>query len=242
MSAHARTPMNGTLDADGRASEVPADPTAPGQPFPRLADDAHDGALESLAAAAGRDVGAPVRWARAFAIVVALGFAFTLRHELAFAMSAPTPIELGSHPSVDALAAAEHRLVAIDGVPGGVGAIDYRRPLPSSPRRLAPLVDTPAVYADLAMRGGVDPTRFVPPTRVVGRLAPLDDAGVRYRNVRSLIEASTGRPAPAQLWVLETGAAPAWSAPGPMLALGALAVAAVLAIAVALDRRRASSR
>jgi hypothetical protein len=219
--------------------EVPKDPTAPGVPFPRLAEDARDLELESVASEAVRASSMAALWARVAAIVFALGMVYAVRHDLRFALAPNSPVELGANPTAAQLGSARDHLAAVDGIPGGVGAVDYRRPLSDGQHRLAPLVDRPEIYVDLRLPDGVEPTRFVPPTRVVGRLVPLDDAGVRYHNARALIESATGHPAPAQAWLLEQGAVPSLGAPGALLALGASAIAALLVAASLLERRRA---
>ena len=237
----------------GPLSEVvPPRPDEPGIPFGPIAEDAYDAELEALAATRARP-GARVAFiARLVAIAASAALAFALRHDLRYAFASRTPVEIALTPSaIDApgaptattaqLAGASHHLVVVHGIPGGVGAVDYRRPIGEGVYRLAPLVDRPDVYVEMRLPDGIDPTRFVPPTTIRGRLAPLDEAGARFSHAREMIESATGRPVPAQAYILEQGSEPSWGSPGAMVALVAILLCAgQIAIVVAPKRKPAA--
>ena len=211
---------------------APAHPDQPGVPFAPIADDAFDPDLERIAFERDRVGERALAGVRMFSIAVAGLLAFALRNDLRYALGPSSPIELSPRATAAELDAASHHHVAMKGIPGGVGAVDYRRPLQSGTYRLAPLVDRPDVYAELRLPDGVDPRRFVPPTFIEGRLVPLDAGGVRFGDARALIEGSTGKPAPAPAYLIEVGARP--TVRNPAVALGALALLVCAAQGAAL--------
>ncbi len=217
---------------------VPARPDAPGVPFPPIADDAYDAELEAIAFERERVSARVLAAVRAFTVVAAVFLAFALRHDLRYAFAPTEPIHVSLDASSEQLRAAAHRLVELRAVPGGVGAVDYRRPAQAGVHRLAPLVDRGDVYVELRVPERVDPARFVPPTVLRGRLVPIDEAGVRFGDVRSLIERATGRSVPATAFVLEHGAEPSLRAPAAIVGLVAILVALVQGALLLRPRRR----
>jgi hypothetical protein len=213
-----------TASATEPSHVVPARPDEPGVPFPPVAEDAYDAELETIALERGRNASRALSMVRTASIVAAALLAFALRHDLRFAFASSSPTELSSNATAADLDAASHRLVSMKGIPGGVGAVDYRRPVQGGTYRLAPLVDRPDIYAELRLPDGVDPARFVPPTSIEGRLVPLDAGGVRFGDARTLLERATGRPVPAKAYLVEVGARPSLGAPAAVLALVALLV------------------
>lgn len=209
------------------AHVVPARPDEPGIPFPHVAEDAYDAELESLAAERRRVGQRALDFVRLLSIVASALLVVALRHDLRWALAPSAVVELPANASPAELAAASHRQVALKGIPGGVGAVDYRRPIQGGLYRLAPLVDRPEVYAELRLPNGADPARFVPPTSLEGRLVPLEQGGVRFGDARALIEGATGRAAPAPAYLLEVGARPSLGAPAAVLGMVALLVCAV---------------
>jgi hypothetical protein len=161
-----------------------------------------------------------------------------LRHDLRYAFASPQPVILASNASTEQLRAASHQYVSMAGIPGGVGAVDYRRAAQSGVYRLAPLVDRPDVLVELRLPNGADPSRFVPPTSVQGRLVPLDEGGVRFGDARALLEHATGHAVPANAFLLEAGAQPSVRAPAAVLAAVALLVLVVQSAFLLASRRR----
>lgn len=209
-------------------------------PFPPVAEDARDPELEALLLEkAGRDESGrrALAFVRVLSIVAAGLLAFALRHDLRYALASSTPTELSSSAPTEELRANAHRYASIAGIPGGVGAVDYRRAAQSGVYRLAPLVDRPDILVELRLPKGADPSRFVPPTTVSGRLVPLDEGGVRFGDARGLLERATGRPVPANAFLLEAGAQPSFRAPAPILGAVALAVVALQAAFLASSAR-----
>jgi hypothetical protein len=223
----ARAQVNELDHDEAPASRVaPVRPDAPGVPFPHVAEDAYDAELEAIAELRARPAARTAYVARLLAIAASAALVFALRVDLRYAFAPRETVVLGASPTSGQLAAATHRHVSIDGIPGGVGAIDYRRPLRDGVYRLAPLVDHPDVYVELRLPDGVDPARFVPPTHVNGRLVPIDDGGARFSHVRAMIERASGKPAPASTYLLEQGAAPTLRSPSAIVAM----LAAVLCL------------
>lgn len=231
-----------TLTDHATASAVvPERPDAPGVPFPHVAENAYDAELEAIADARSRPATRALFVGRLLSIVAAAALAFALRHDLRYALSPTAPIELGSSSSSSELVAASHRYVSLRGIPGAVGAVDYRRPLGRGLYRLAPLVDRPDIFVELRLPEG-DPTRFVPPTSVQGRLVPLDEGGARFSNVREMLARTTGHSVPASAWLLEQGAAPSFVAAGAVIAAIALLLAAFQVAFLLAGRHYASAR
>lgn len=218
---------------------VPARPDEPGVPFPPVAEDAYDAELETIALERDRNANRALRVVRVFSIVAAGLLGFALRHDLRYALAPSSALELSPHATSAELAAASHHYVSVKGIPGGVGAVDYRRPLQGGVYRLAPLVDRPDVYAELRLPDGADPARFVPPTSVEGRLVPLDSGGVRFGDARALLESATGRKVPAPAFLIEVGQRPSLGAPAAVLGVVALLVCAAQAALLVAGARAA---
>jgi len=227
-----------SVSVSEQVHEVPPRPDQPGVPLPPIAEDAHDPELESLASVHASGATRALTVVRIVTMVAAAMLVFALRHDLRYALASGTPVVLSSNASTEQLSAAAHKYVSLSGIPGGVGAIDYRRTAPSGLYRLAPLVDRPDVFVELRLPDGVDPSRFVPPTTVQGRLVPLDEGGVRFGDGRELLEGATGHRVPANAFLLESGAQPSFRAPAVVLGAVALLVLAVQAAFLAAGRSR----
>jgi hypothetical protein len=65
-------------------------------------------------------------------------------------------------------------------------AIAYRRPLESSEYRLVPLLGSDRLWIELPIPSQLDPSRFIPPTSFVGRLVPLQQAGLGYETLAQM--------------------------------------------------------
>jgi len=232
------TPGLDDLERAPLSEVVPPRPDAPGVPFPRVAEDAYDAELEAIGQARTASSRRMVLGARLFSIAIAAALAFALRHDLRYALAPSTPVEVGENAAPAELSAAAHRYVTIRGIPGGVGAVDYRRPMSQGLYRLAPLVGRPDIFVELKLPEGADPSRFVPPTAVSGRLVPLDEGGARFSNARQLIAQATGKAPPPSAWLLEEGAAPSLRAPGAVVASLAVLVCLVQLALIAGSRRK----
>ena len=228
-----------SASAPEHVHEVPHRPDEPGVPFPPVAEDARDPELEALAASHAESGTRALLLVRIVSIVAAALLAFALRHDLRYAFASAQPIDLAANATTEQLRGASHQYVSLAGIPGGVGAIDYRRAARGGVHRLAPLVDRPDVFVELRLPDGVDPSRFVPPTTVQGRLVPLDEGGVRFGDARGLLERATGHAVPANAFLLEAGAQPSMRAPAVVLGGVALLVLAVQAAFLVRTRRRA---
>jgi hypothetical protein len=228
-----------SASAPEHVHEVPRRPDEPGVPLPPIAEDAHDPELEALASSHAQSGARALFLVRVVSIVAAALLALSLRHDLRYALASANPIDLPGNASTDQLRGASHQYVSIAGIPGGVGAIDYRRAAPSGLYRLAPLVDRPEILVELRLPNGVDSSRFVPPTSVQGRLVPIDEAGVRFGDARGLLERATGHGVPANAFLLEAGARPSLGAPAVILGGVALLVLAIQSTLLLASRRRA---
>ena len=237
--------ISGATHADDWLAVAPDAPDAPGVPFPRVKDDAFDPILAEVSAfTAGRRATAlaTTTAARLVAIAAALGLMFALRNDVRYALSSSSPVMLSAKSGAAEIEGAANRYVSFEGVAGGVGAVEYRRPLREGLFRLAPIVDRPEVFVELRLHDDDDPVRFVPPTSVAGRLVLLDEGGARFRDARALIERATGTKVAARAFLIEPGSAPSLTLPGALVALLAMAIGALqggsFLQSLADDRRR----
>ena len=89
------------------------------------------------------------------------------------------------------------------------GPIRYSRPLESDTFRFAPVEGNPNVWVEIRVPAGLEGPRFVPPNSFVGRLVPVEEAGLRHENLPdSVAETGDGR-VPDQAWLLVDGESPA---------------------------------
>ncbi len=152
----------------------------------------------------------------ALATLAALAMAAALRREITYAFASNSPTSLGDLQRVTdaALAASDNRLVRAEALLGAVGGIRYERPLHDDTFRAVPVVGRPDVWVEVRVPAGQESGRWEPPRTLAGRLARMDAAGLRHRELRAAIEQATHEHVPAGAWLLADGEDPAnarWS-------------------------------
>jgi hypothetical protein len=176
----------------------------------------------------------------ALAVVAAVAMAASLRREVAYAFAGDSPTTLGDLRSVtDAtLQANENRLVRAEAMLGAAGGIRYERPLRDETFRAVPVVGRPDVWVEVQVPPGQESGRWEPPRTLTGRLARMDAAGLRHRELREAIAEATHTPVPAGSWLLADGEEPSNARWSVVVALTFLAFAAWNASAIARLVRR----
>lgn len=140
--------------------------------------------------------------------VSALGMAWALRGEAAFSTWTGPPRELGTLTHVQLSPSAENAWVHLTG-PLDDHAAEYRRPLDADRFRLVHAEGTPLLWVELRVPADFEPEHYVAPNSFVGRLVPLERAGLRHAAVADAAVTALGAPLPADAWLLIDGEAPA---------------------------------
>jgi hypothetical protein len=152
--------------------------------------------------------------------VASLAMLWALRGEVAYALSARAPLELGELGQAAPTAGLKNRYVRATGLLSSGRAIRYERPMEGDSFRLAPLASNPGVWVEIRVPEGMEGPKFAPPTTFVGRLVPFSEAGIRHVGLAQSVAEAGGGEIPAGSWLLVDGASPRasrWA-----IALGAL--------------------
>ena len=144
----------------------------------------------------------------ALAAIASAAMAFSLTRDAAYALRAPSAIDLGDLTATPSSAFVSNSFVQGHGRLGGAGQIRYERPFESDSYRIAPVAGSTNVWVELRVPAGAESNRFVPKTEFSGRLVRFAQAGLRHRGLRSAIEERTGQRVPADAYLLVDGQAP----------------------------------
>jgi hypothetical protein len=153
---------------------------------------------------------------------LALTTVFGLRSSAAFALELGPPREVGALTAVQLGGSLANSWVHGTGTLAGEG-VEYRRPLDGDRYRLVQIDGNPRLFVELRVPAGVEPAHYVAPNSFVGRLVPLENAGIRYHAVSDALSrtlAGAAHSTADDAWVLVDGQAPSTSRWA--LALGAL--------------------
>jgi hypothetical protein len=130
----------------------------------------------------------------------------SLLDDALFAFSAPSPIDLGDLG--DPAAFVDNRLVRGEVMLGAAHAIRYERPFASSSFRLMPASGHPNVWVEVHVPEGAENGRWVPPSRVIGRLVRFASAGPKHRGLAAAVREAVGRDVTPDSWLLVEGDSP----------------------------------
>ncbi|HEY3257100.1 MAG TPA: hypothetical protein VGJ91_24250 [Polyangiaceae bacterium] len=197
---------------------MPHYPSTPETLGTRAASD-HDLDLEALPA--------PRRpWRRAtlaaltLSALGSLALAFELRGEAVFALESGPPIDLGElsqfHPASPPSGIAKRVAHANTWVHGtgalrADGAVSYARPLEDDTYRLAQVEGNDKLWVQVSVPedpGDPEGAHFVAPTSFVGRLIPVNRAGIRHGMVRAAVSDAWQGKVTDDAWLLVDGEAP----------------------------------
>jgi hypothetical protein len=169
------------------------------------------------------------------ALFASLAMAFSLRHDVVYALAGGVPASLGDLRTVSrsTLDASENHLVVADARLGAVGGIRYERPFVDDTFRTLPVAGRPEVWVDVRVPAGQEGGRWEPPPSVSGRLVRLDAAGQRHRGLREAIERTTRERVVDGAWLVVDGETPEAARWAVLLCATFLAFAAWNAVAIA---------
>lgn len=138
--------------------------------------------------------------------LVSLALAWSLLPEATYSFSGTTPRDVGrlADYSPDEAASANQWIRGSGTVTDR--AVRYRRPLDGDQYRLAQIEGNARLWVQMRIPEGMREEHFVPPASFVGRVIPLDEAGLRYGGLgEALAELGVS---PERAWLLIDGEAP----------------------------------
>lgn len=141
--------------------------------------------------------------------VSALALLFGLRSEIAYALSFGPPVDLGNLDGFSGGGALGNAWVQGRGALEGEHALRYSRPLDGDEYRLVKLSNNESLWVQVRVPGELEASAYVPPASFVGRLLPLADPGLRYRELPRVARELGGETNVARAWLLVDGEAPA---------------------------------
>lgn len=133
---------------------------------------------------------------------------WALRTEVGYALSRAVPTDLGELAVAEPSSLKTGAYVEARGMLGTTGAIRYSRPLEGDSFRLQPVAGNPRLWVEIRVPEGMEGPRFVPPATFAGRLAPMQDAGLRHAGLARSVHRETSTAVPEQSWVIIDGASP----------------------------------
>jgi hypothetical protein len=137
--------------------------------------------------------------------VASTWMALSLLPEARFALSLAPPQDVGELATF--LPKAEQNNTWIRGAADiSPRAARYTRPLDGDSYRLAQVRENPLLWVQMRIPAGLSEEHFLPPASFVGRLLPMETAGLRYSNLQDAVRQAGGDPRGA--WLLVDGEAP----------------------------------
>lgn len=136
---------------------------------------------------------------------------FELRGEAVFALEGGPPIDLGELSQFHASTRNANTWVHGGGTLRADGAVRYARPLEQDSYRLARVEGNDKLWVQVSVPDDAtdpDGAHFVPPTSFVGRLIPVNRAGIRHSVVRAAVGDAWQGTVPDDAWLLVDGEAP----------------------------------
>lgn len=141
--------------------------------------------------------------------LASLAMTLVLRKDAAYAFAAATPRDLGDLAAVPTSAFVENELVEGHVMLGAATAIRYERPLVPGSFRLMPVAGRDNVWAEVRLMPREESSRWVPPSRISGRLVRFETAGPRHRGLASAVQDAAGQTIGKDAWLIVDGATPA---------------------------------
>lgn len=165
-----------------------------------------------------------------FTAAASLAMIVGLRRDAAYAFSARSAVDVGDLGSLTEGAPA-NRLVRAQVMLGAARAIRYERPLVAESYRLMPVAGRPDVWVEVRVPERAENARFVPPSRVEGRLVRFEASGPKHRGLAAAVAQVTGQAVPENAWLVVDGEHPEDARAAVMLValFGAFAAWSVIA-------------
>jgi hypothetical protein len=136
----------------------------------------------------------PPRWQRQLTVVamavtaIACALlAWSLRADALYALSASEPLDLGDLRVAELGAAHANRYVRGYAHLETAPVVQYARKSEHDRYRLLPVAGAPAIWVEHRVPKEMDGPRFVAPSRVAGRLVPVERLGLRHRGVAEAV-------------------------------------------------------
>src|SRR5690606_6962823 len=127
----------------------------------------------------------------------------------AYSLRGGRPQDIGDLERLKASDLPKNVWVRGEGTLSTTDVVRYMRPLDRDPHRLARVEGNPQVWVELRVPSGADGSHFVQPGSFVGRLVPVEDAGLRYRALASAVADAGKPPLGADSFLLIDGESPA---------------------------------
>lgn len=145
--------------------------------------------------------------ALAVTALASIALAWALLPEATYSFTAASPRDVGrlADYSLREEAASANQWVRGSGTVTD-RAVRYRRPLDGDGYRLAQIDGNAQLWVQMRIPEGMREEHFVPPASFVGRLIPLEEAGLRYGGLEEAL-AKVGA-SPERAWLLIDGEAP----------------------------------
>lgn len=160
------------------------------------------------------------------AALVSLAFAFSLRHDVTYALSRSEPLPVGSLDQAELGNLPNNRVVTASATLGVSGAMRFERPFVEESSRIMPVLGRDDLWVELRIPRGEVLGRFVPPDALRGRLVSFREAGPHHGGIGSQLSDLRGAPLPATAMVLVQGEEPGSARSSLVLSLVALCAAA----------------
>ncbi len=149
----------------------------------------------------------------ALTALASLAMVFALRRDVAYALHADAPVDVGDLRLADAATLAQHdnATVTAHAMLGAAGGIRYERPFAADSFRALPIAGRGDVWVEVRVPDGEESGRWEPPRAFTGRLVRFDEAGPRHRGLAAAIRETTSQSVPQGAWLLVDGEAPSSS-------------------------------
>ncbi len=136
--------------------------------------------------------------------LASLALSFALLPDASYALGGGVPRNVGSLDGFHPGERDENEWIRAGGIVRE-DAVRFERPLEADSYRLARVEGNEDVWVQLRVPAGGAEEHFIAPSSFVGRLIPVDDAGLRYVAVAGIVRSQTGA---SGGWLLIDGEAP----------------------------------
>ena len=144
----------------------------------------------------------------AMTFLSSIGLALGLSGDFAYALKSGPPTDVGELAKLRADPELANRWVRGEGALSATDVVLYNRPLDADTHRLARVENHPELWVEVRVPSDADGERFVAPGSFVGRLVPVERAGVRFGALSSAVEEAGKAPLSENTWLLLDGEAP----------------------------------
>lgn len=140
--------------------------------------------------------------------LASLGLAWGLAGDFAYSLEGGPPRDIGELGKLGTDRRLANTWVRAEGALSSTDVVLYNRPLDGDTHRLARVENNPALWVEVRVPSDADGERFVAPGSFVGRLLPVERAGVRFAALSSAVKQAGRAPLAEHAWLLLDGEAP----------------------------------